>query len=311
MLAYIFPGQGSQFVGMGKDLYDNFPNSKNIFDTADRALGFSLSDICFNGPQDKLISTDNAQPAILTVSIAALEALKELSKNYSAFSLEPKFSAGLSLGEYAALVVIETLSFEDAVCLVRKRGQFMEESARNNPGKMLCIIGLSNEVVGEICKDSGCEIANLNCPGQVVISGRVTDIEKAMASANAQGAQKTVLLEVGGAFHCSLMKDAERKLAEEIRKLRFKPPKFPVVSNVTAKSEDVVQNIINNLIQQVSSSTYWQDSINFMVGRGVDCFLEIGPGSVLRGLNRKISLDIKTLSLGKSEDIRSFLDNYK
>lgn len=312
MFAYIFPGQGAQFVGMGKDLYDNFRNSKNVFDKADEVLGFKISELCFNGPQDELTSTENSQPAILTVSIAALEALKETIKNSNInLNLEPNFVAGLSLGEYTALVVSGSLSFKEAVYLVRKRGEFMEQTARNNPGKMLSIIGLSKEVVEEICKKSGCEIANLNCPGQIVISGKVVDIEKAMELAKEKQAKHAVLLDVSGAFHSSLMKEAESKLAKEIHKLKFSKPKVPIVSNVTAKSTDQPQEIVNNLIKQVSSSTYWEDSIRFMISNGVDCFLEIGPASVLKGLNRRIAPDTKTINLGNIEQIKSFVDEYK
>ncbi|MFC1709169.1 ACP S-malonyltransferase [Candidatus Omnitrophota bacterium] len=312
MLAYIFPGQGAQFVGMGKDLYENFSSSKNIFEKADKKLGFSISDLCFNGPQEKLTSTENAQPAILTVSIAALEALKEYAANTSCpLKLEPGFTGGLSLGEYSALVAAESLSFEDVLQLVRKRGQFMEEAAKNNPGKMLSIIGLPKEVVEEICRQSSCEIANLNSPGQIVISGRIADIDKAMDMAKAKGAKRAIMLDVSGAFHCSLMKEAEAKLTEEIRKLTFKQPKLPIVSNVTAKGEVDPQNITNNLIKQVSSSTYWQDSISFMVANGADCILEIGPGAVLRSLNRRITPDTKTVNLGNTEQIKSFIDSHK
>jgi len=311
MLAYIFPGQGAQFVGMGKDLHDNFTSAKDIFETADKRLGFSISEICFNGPPEKLTSTENAQPAILTVSIAALEALKEYNKSKnSSVNLKPGFVAGLSLGEYSALVAAEVLSFEDAVYLVRKRGQFMEESAKNNPGKMLSIIGLSKEIVEEICKESDCEIANLNCPGQVVISGKIPRIDQAMELAKAKEAKRAILLDVSGAFHCSLMKEAELKLSLEIRKLKFNTPKFPIVSNVTAKGEVDPNNILNNLIKQVSSSTYWQDSVGFMAGEGVDYFLEIGPGSVLRGLNKRITPDTNTANLGKAEQIESFIEDY-
>ncbi|MFC1646069.1 ACP S-malonyltransferase, partial [Candidatus Omnitrophota bacterium] len=251
-------------------------------------------------------------PAILTVSIAVLEALREHVKSVSpTLNLEPGFVAGLSLGEYTALVAAGTLTFKDALYLVRKRGQFMEEAAKNNPGKMLSVIGLSKEIVEDICRDSNCEIANLNCPGQVVISGKISQIDQAMKLAKERGAKRTVLLEVSGAFHSSLMKEAELRLTEEIRKLKFNPPKFPLVSNVTARAETEPKNILNNLIKQVSSSTYWQDSISFMVAAGVDCFLEVGPGTVLKGLNRRISPDTETINLGNVEQVKSFIDVYK
>lgn len=293
---------------MGKDFYDNCSISKNIFDRADEVLGFSISQLCFDGPEDKLTSTENAQPAILTVSIAALEAFREKTE---ALHLKPKFCAGLSLGEYSALVAAGILSFEDAVYLVRRRGQFMEEAAKNNPGKMLSIIGLSRETVEDVCRESNCEIANLNCPGQVVISGRVANIEKAMELAKAKGAKHAILLDVSGAFHCSLMEEARQKLTIEISKVKFNAPNMPIVSNVTARSEADIEKISDNLIKQVSSSTYWEDSIRFMVGDGVDCFLEIGPGSVLRGLNRRICPDAKTANIGSVEQINAFLGSLK
>lgn len=287
-------------MGMGKDLYENFPVSKKIFDEADEALGFKISEICFNGPQDKLTSTENAQPAILTTSIAVLEAFKERN------NLQPKFCAGLSLGEYSALVTAEVLSFEDAVYLVRKRGQFMEEAAKNNPGRMLSIIGLERSIVESICREIGCEIANLNCPGQIVISGKAANIEKAMELVKAKGAKGAILLDVSGAFHSSLMEEARAKLAAEIRKVKFNPAKVPLVSNVTAKAETDPEIIVQNLIKQVSSSTYWEDSIKYMAEQRVDCFLEIGPGVVLKGLNKRINPQIKTYNLGNVEEINAF-----
>jgi [acyl-carrier-protein] S-malonyltransferase len=182
----------------------------------------------------------------------------------------------------------------------------MEEAARNNPGKMLSIIGLDKEVVDSICKESVCEIANLNCPGQVVVSGTAFTIQKAMELAKAKGAKHTILLDVSGAFHSSLMEEARMRLAMEIRKVKFNPPQIPIISNVTAKSETNIEAIRDNLIRQVSSSTYWESSIRYMVSQGVDCFLEIGPGSVLKGLNKRIDPKIKTVNLGSAEQINNF-----
>lgn len=292
---------------MGKDFYDASPAAKDIFDRADKVLGFGITQLCFNGPQDKLTSTENAQPAILTASIAALEVLRDRAKT---FDLKPKFCAGLSLGEYSALVAAGVLSFEDAFYLVRKRGQFMEETARNNPGKMLSVIGLNREVVDEICRESSCEIANLNCPGQVVVSGKISNIEKAMGLAKSKGAKHAILLDVSGAFHCSLMEEARQKLAVEINKVKFNPPEVPVVSNVTAKGETSIDKIKENLIKQVSSSTYWEDSMRFMYKEGADCFLEIGPGVVLKGLNKRIDPQIKTVNLGNLGQINAFLETF-
>jgi len=308
MVAYLFPGQGTQYVGMGKDLYEAFACSRRIFEEADAALGFSISELCFNGPQEKLTATENAQPAIVTVSIAALEALKEQRKNAPSSPVaEPEFTAGLSLGEYSALVAAGALQFKDAVCLVRKRGQYMEEAARNNPGKMLSIIGLTQEVVRGLCKETQCEIANLNCPGQVVISGKIEQIEKAKTRASREGAKRAILLDVSGAFHSSLMKDAEVKLAAHIRTVAFAHTTVPVVSNVTAQGASDPETLIQNLITQVSSSTYWERSIRYMVHAGVDRFLEIGSGTVLKGLNRRIVPDATTVTLGNAEQITAFV----
>lgn len=304
MIAYIFPGQGAQFVGMGKDLLEKFPCSRQIFERADAALGFSISSLCFQGPQEQLTITENAQPAILTVSVAALEVLKASPKGAQR---KPAFVAGLSLGEYSALVASGVLSFEDAVILVRKRGIYMEEAARHNPGKMLSIIGLSQEAVREICQATGCEIANLNCPGQIVVSGKNDQSEEAMRLAQEKGAKRALFLEVSGAFHSSLMKEAEEKLATEMSHLAFHEPTIPLVSNVTARSANNKNEILKNLIKQVSSSTFWEDSVRFMAEKGVDCFLEIGPGNVLRGLNRRIDAALTTVSIGTAEQLQTFI----
>lgn len=303
MIAYIFPGQGAQYIGMGRDLFEQYASAKNIFQTADKVLGYRLSKLCFEGPQDALTSTENAQPAILTTSIAALESLKECIGKQK--QLSPAFVAGLSLGEYSALVAAEVLSFEDAVYLVRKRGIYMEEAARENPGKMLSIIGLDKNTVENICLETGCEIANLNCPGQVVVSGKDMQIKEAESGALAKGA-RAIVLAVSGAFHSSLMQPAEKKLALEIQRVKFQPAQVPIVSNVTARSERDPDQLRKNLIQQVSHSTYWQDSISFMANQGTDCFYEIGPGTVLRGLNRKIKAELKTVNLGNVEQIKAF-----
>lgn len=288
---------------MGKDLVAAFPSSKEIFKRADAALGFSISSLCFNGPQEQLTSTENAQPAILTVSIACLEALKERMKDAWR---EPAFVAGLSLGEYSALVASGVLSFEDAVCLVRKRGMYMEEAARHNPGAMVSILGLSRKEAEGICETSGCEIANVNCPGQIVVSGTLAQTEQAKAQAIEKGAKRAILLEVSGGFHSSLMKEAEEKLAKDMAALDFKDPAIPLVSNVNAKSERSKKGILSNLIKQVSTTTYWEDCVRFMATKGADYFLEIGPGSVLRGLNRRIDPALRTANIGTVEQIELF-----
>ena len=307
MISFIFPGQGSQYVGMGKDLYENYACARKVFDSANRILGFSITDLCFNGPEELLSQTENAQPAILTTSIASLEVLREVLKQQLDVKITPSYVAGLSLGEYTALFVAGVLKLEDAVMLVRKRGMYMKEAAKSNPGKMLSIIGLSQEDVQDTCSNSNCEIANLNCPGQVVISGSPENIQRAADLASKKGAKRTIVLKVSGAFHCSLMDPAKEKLAKEMEQVSFNSPSMEVVSNVTKRGHSNIEEIRQNLIKQVSSSTYWEDSIKFMVSKGVDVFLEIGPGTVLKGLNRRIDSNVKTINLGNTDQISSFV----
>ncbi|MCX5707320.1 MAG: ACP S-malonyltransferase [Candidatus Omnitrophica bacterium] len=301
MVAYLFAGQGSQYIGMGKDLCDSFPQAKSVFDRADQVLGFKLSKLMFEGAQEELIKTANCQPAVLTMSIAALEAFKASVKvpKYQAAG----YVAGLSLGEYSALVAAEVLKFEDAVYLVRRRGEFMEEEACDNPGKMLSIIGLDLAKVKEICVQSNTEIANINCPAQVVISGKEKEIMQAKRLAEASQAKMAVLLEVSGAFHSSLMRGATLKLAKELDKIEFSPPRLPFISNVTAKPVASLADIKDNLIRQVASSVLWEDSMKFILSKGVTNFIEFGPGSVLKGLMRRIDSNAQVINIEKKEDL--------
>ncbi len=300
MVAYLFAGQGSQYVGMGKDLYAAFPASRQIFDKADSVLGFSLSKLCFEGPQEELKKTNNSQPAILTMSIAALEAFKTVINHKSEVI---SFAAGLSLGEYTALVATGALNFEDAVNLVRQRGQFMEEEAVLHPGKMLSLIGLDLTVVKQICIDAGAEIANINCPGQTVISGGPTEIARAEELAKEKAAKMAVVLEVSGAFHSSFMRGASWKLAAEIDKIKINLPSIPVVSNVTARPFASVAEIKENLVKQVYSNVLWEDSMKFVLSKGVTNFIEFGPGKVLRGLLRRIDAAAQVQNIEKKEDV--------
>lgn len=299
--AYLFPGQGAQYVGMGKDFYDACPPAKDIFDTADKILGFSLTKICFEGPASELVKTKYAQPAILTVSIALLRALE--SKLQGKF--HPLAAAGLSLGEVSALVAAGSISFEDGVYLVKRRGEFMDEAAAENPGGMVSILGLEKETVYKIAQESGSEVANLNCPGQIVISGKKDNIARAIELANKAGAKKTITLEVGGAFHSSLMKPAGVKLKEVLDKIKILPPKIPVVTNVTANFENNVEEIRQNLTGQMNMPTLWEDSIRLMAKQGIKTYLEIGPGKVIKGLLRRIDPALEVINIEKAADLSS------
>ncbi len=295
-VAYIFPGQGAQYVGMGKELCDNLPQARAIFDKANEALEFDIKKLCFEGPKEELSATPNCQPAILTVSVAALQSLDVV---YS-----PKFSLGLSLGEYTALVAAGSLSLEDGLRLVRKRGELMDEASRKNPGKMATILGMEPEAVEELCKGIGCEVANLNCPGQVVVSGKMSNVELLASLAKSKGAKRVVMLDVSGPFHSSLMTYARDKLKTFIDKVSILPPKIPFVSNVDAKVHTDPNEIKDNLIKQINSKTLWEESIRTVSSGGIKKFLEIGPGKVLKGLLRKIDSSLEVQNIETHQDLQ-------
>jgi [acyl-carrier-protein] S-malonyltransferase len=297
--AFLFPGQGAQWVGMGQDLYENCLVARRVFEEADKVMGFSLSKLCFEGPFEELTKTENCQPAILTASIAALEALRA-----SFLNIMPSYVAGLSLGEYSALVAAGSLEFTDAVYLVRKRGEFMEAAAQKNPGKMTCILGLDFPVVGLICEKTGCEVANLNCPGQVVISGKIDQLQTAHQMAAEQGAAKVIPLDVSGAFHSSLMDEASHMLSQEIEKIKFHAPRYPLICNVDAVPQTDPALIMKNLIKQVNSATRWEVSMRYLLQEGAQVCFEIGPGSVLRGLFRKIDAGMKVIPAGRWSEVQ-------
>jgi len=286
-------------VGMGKDLWDAFPQAKAIFGKADEVLGFSISDLCFDGPLAELTKTNICQPAIVTMSMACWQAY--LSKHPQIHG----YFAGLSLGEYSALVAAGALNFEDAVYLVWRRGQFMEEEAAKYPGKMLSVIGLDLAKVKEICVEVKAEVANINCPGQIVISGSAAAILSAQILAKEKGAKLAILLEVSGAFHSSFMQGASLKLAQELEKIEIKLPKFPVICNVTGNLVLTAQEIKESLIKQVSASVLWEDSMKLILSKGVINFIEFGPGKVLKGLMRRIDSSAQVVNIEKKTDIES------
>ena len=297
MVGYLFAGQGSQNTGMGKDLYAAFPQAKAVFDKADEVLGFPLSALCFEGPQEELTKTNNCQPAIVTMSIACWEAYRSRHPEIGGYM------AGLSLGEYSALVACGALKFEDAVYLVRRRGEFMEEAALKSPGKMLSVIGLELAKVREICAFSNTEVANINCPGQVVISGSPENIENAQKISKEKGAKLAVILDVSGAFHSSFMQEAGQKLAVELEKTKISQPEFPVVSNCNAKVALNPQEIKENLVKQVAQSVLWEDSMRLMLSEGIRSFVEFGSGKVLKGLMRRIDSSAQVVNVEKKADI--------
>jgi len=311
-LAYIFPGQGTQYVGMGHDLYENFEIARELFHKANEILKFDIMRLCFFGPSEELTRTRNCQPAVFLVSTVALKCLEEYFRtqmgNLYYQELTPVVSAGLSLGEYAALVAADAISFEDALELVRRRGEFMEEACNENPGTMSAIIGLGKEVVEEICEESKAEIANVNSPEQIVIAGRVFCVQKAEKLAGDKGAKRVIRLNVSGAFHSSLMEPAAKKLMYYLNDINIRRPKFTVVSNVNAYFSFLPQEIKANLVNQINHPTLWVECVKTMVDLGVTAFLEIGPGKTLRGLLRKIDSNLVVFNIETTGDIRSFYE---
>ncbi|MCD6079835.1 MAG: [acyl-carrier-protein] S-malonyltransferase [Candidatus Omnitrophica bacterium 4484_49] len=311
-LAYIFPGQGTQYVGMGHDLYENFEIARELFHKANEILKFDIMRLCFFGPPEELTRTRNCQPAVFLVSTVALKCLEEYFRtqmgNLYYQELTPVVSAGLSLGEYAALVAADAISFEDALELVRRRGEFMEEACNENPGTMSAIIGLGKEVVEEICEESKAEIANVNSPEQIVIAGRVSCVQKAEELARDKGAKRVIRLNVSGAFHSSLMEPAAKKLMYYLNDINIRRPKFTVVSNVNAYFSFLPQEIKANLVNQINHPTLWVECVKTMVDLGVTAFLEIGPGKTLRGLLRKIDPNLVVFNIETTGDIRSFYE---
>ncbi len=299
-IAYVFPGQGSQRVGMGVDLYNIYSSAREIFDEADTALDLPLSRLCFEGPAEELIKTKNVQPAILVTSIACLKAARQ---NSNANQPLPSFVAGHSLGEYTALVAANVLSLFDTVTLVRERGRLMYEAGQKNPGAMLAIIGLDEEVVKSICFHSKTEISNINCPGQIVISGAIDALAEANKLAKMKGARRLIPLKVSGAFHSALMEPIIAEFSEVISRVVFHPPTIPIIANVTAQPLTDVNSIKEELVKQLHSCIQWQKSVEYMMNNGATTFYEIGPGKVLSGLIRQINPELQTFNISEIEDI--------
>ncbi len=299
-IAYVFPGQGSQAIGMGFDLYQSSPQARQVFEEADQALQFPLSRLCFEGPEEELRETVNAQPAILTVSIAYLKITSEVNG-----TIKPVFVTGHSIGEYTALVAANVLAFADAVRLVRERGRLMQEAGKIKPGGMAAVIGLDETSVEEICFETGAQIANINCPGQTVVSGTREAIERSIDLAQSRGAVGVVPLEVSGAFHSSLMQSTVEGMAQAISQVNFRPPEVPIVANSTAKPVTTVDKVKKELLRQLCHCVQWQPSVEYMAGVGVSIFIEIGPGIVLSKLIKRIAKNAQVLNMNDLDSIKA------
>ncbi len=300
-IAYVFPGQGSQTVGMGKDLWDNFDSVKAIFKQADEASGFPLTKLIFEGPEDELRKTINAQPALVTMSIACLKAAQETVGSKLPTAI---FMAGHSLGEYTALTAANVIDFNTAVYLTKERGRLMFEAGIKQPGVMAAVMGMDEATLIEICRQTGTVIANLNSPGQLIISGATANIAKATDMAKAKGS-RVMPLAVSGAFHSPLMLPAVEGMSRILAKVTFKNPEVPIISNVTAQPLTDGGLFKDELLKQLTSGVQWQKSVQFMISQGVKSYYEIGAGKVLAGLMKRIDKDIETVNIGDAASIKA------
>lgn len=304
-VAFVFPGQASQYPGMGKELAEKYPSAHAVFDEADKALGFSISRICFEGTEDELKLTANTQPAILTVSIAVYRVLVERG-------LTPDFVAGHSLGEYSALVAAGSLKFADGVQLVRKRGAYMQEAVPQGVGAMAAILGLSPAVVADACKRAAegevCSAANLNSPEQTVISGHAGAVKRAVEIASQLGAKRAVVLPVSAPFHSALMAPAQERLADDLKNTQFGALTVPLVTNVDADTISSGEEAREALIRQVTAPVRWEESVRMLIDEGVNTFVEVGPSRVLTGLLRQIERSVAALNVEDEKSLAATLD---
>ena len=304
-IALIFPGQGSQVVGMGKELAEKYPAARQAFEEADEALGYKLSHMCFEGPEDQLRLTEITQPAILTASIAALRVLETQMP-------KPCYVAGHSLGEYSAHVASGTFSFADAVRTVRHRGKYMQEAVPVGVGTMAAILGMDLEKVTGVCQDAAqgevCSPANINSPDQIVISGNTAAVERATKLADERGAKRAKLLPVSAPFHCSLMKPAQDRLEGDLKKLKMQKPVYPVACNVDAELVTDDMRALDTLVRQVTGSVKWDQCVRLLIAQGVETFIEVGPGKVLCGLMRQIDRSKTCLNVGDEASLAKTVD---
>ena len=300
--AFIFPGQGAQVVGMGKDFYEKYEESRGIFDKASELLGFDMKELCFENEKDINI-TEYTQPALLTVSVAILRVLEQKG-------IRPDVCAGLSYREYCAMVASEVMSFEDAVKTVRQRGILMQEAVPLGVGAMCAVLGLDGETVNKVCQGvDDVYVANYNCPGQIVISGKAEAVEQAAGLLKEAGAKRCMMLNVSGPFHSPLLREAGDKLAEVLKDVKLNDGfTIPYVTNVTAEYVNTTEEIRELLRKQVSSSVMWQQSVENMIAKGVDTFVEIGPGKTLAGFMKRINKEVRMVNIGSVEDLEKAVD---
>jgi [acyl-carrier-protein] S-malonyltransferase len=299
--AFVFPGQGSQKVGMGQDLFEAFPAARQVFEEADKAIAFPLTKLSFEGPEEELRQTQNAQPALLTMSLACYEAAKDHVE--PSRRVKPGFLAGHSLGEYTALAVAGVIEYRAAIFLARERGRLMAEAGERMPGGMAAILGLDEAAVNLICQETGVWLANINCPGQLVISGPKEKVEKAILLAKERGAARALPLQVSGAFHSPLMQVASDGLYKVLADFKLKDPTIPIIANTTAEPLTSAKAIKDELMYQLGHAVQWQKSVEYMLKQGIGAFIEIGSGNVLSGLIKRIDKTVKISTIGNIKEL--------